>query len=89
MYYVLDMIGYWFLLRLLCVLSSHLVCRQSILKISPSGHWILNVFPQCRGDLHLLGEVDFPLYDPPLESMPSDLACDGCDPFPSSMDEED
>lgn len=42
------------------------------------GHWILNVFPQCNGDLKSLPEAHFPLYEVPSESL-SDLGM-GCVP---------
>ncbi|KAG7341582.1 hypothetical protein IV203_023535 [Nitzschia inconspicua] len=30
------------------------------------GHWILNVFPQCQGDLKKLCQAEFPSFAPPL-----------------------
>eukprot|EP00934_Nitzschia_sp_Nitz4_P001049 Nitzschia sp. Nitz4//scaffold126_size65214//44436//45295//NITZ4_006160-RA/size65214-snap-gene-0.53-mRNA-1//1//CDS//3329534701//1049//frame0 len=44
------------------------------------GHWILNVFPQCNGDLRALSEAQIPL-SPIPNSMDEALACD---PFMTS-----
>ena len=42
------------------------------------GHWILNVFPQCDGDLKALADAQFPLYDVPSESMNSEQDMGAC-----------
>lgn len=47
------------------------------------GHWIISVFPQCEGDLMLLADSQFPLYEVPSESITSDQglgACEACVP---------
>jgi hypothetical protein len=43
------------------------------------GHWILNVFPQCKGDLKELADAEFPLYESPSATL-SDLEGIGCNP---------
>mmetsp|Transcript_18024 Transcript_18024/g.41356 ORF Transcript_18024/g.41356 Transcript_18024/m.41356 type:complete len:269 (+) Transcript_18024:64-870(+) len=43
------------------------------------GHWILNVVPQCNGDLNSLSRVDFsPFEIPPLDSTISSGTYSGC-----------
>lgn len=43
------------------------------------GHWILNVVPQCKGDLNLLSSMDFSPYEtPPLDSVSSLETYPGC-----------
>ena len=36
------------------------------------GQWILNIYPECIGDLKSLGKAEFPMCETPLEST-SDL----------------
>jgi hypothetical protein len=50
--------------------------------LTRKGHWILKVFPQCKGDLKALADSHFPLYEVPSESMNSDGDV-GCPPFTS------
>mmetsp|Transcript_29003 Transcript_29003/g.54490 ORF Transcript_29003/g.54490 Transcript_29003/m.54490 type:complete len:274 (+) Transcript_29003:14-835(+) len=47
------------------------------------GHWILNVFPQCDGDLKKLSQAEFTILEPPalgpnISSESSFLGCNPC-----------
>jgi hypothetical protein len=46
------------------------------------GHWILNVFPQCKGDLKTMRDASFPLFDPSTaDSTVSSDSFFGCNAF--------
>ncbi len=60
---------------LLITRNSDLLCCFLLFNVNvlkTKGHWLLNVFPQCDGDLNSLSSVDFSATDGPgLESFSS------------------
>lgn len=48
-------------------------------QVRSPGHWILNVFPQCDGELKALADSHFPLYEVPSASMNSDQGMGACE----------